>query len=254
MALTESGAVPERLIYAFASKVFCTTIPRPIGGKRAPGFLSFAGASAEELLIWIIEKAITSPTRRGRGKPLDPGDLLTMVVGFFNEVLTLHRSGSKDDLDNAVLRGMRRAGHLVNTGSRTILPPHLRGDADSSSFPQTPEQQHPNVSLGGSAVSGSRGTQEVFSSFVGMMDAPAERRQQHTNDVANASNHAIADRPPNSAYSDRECIAITRNSLWHNRQRRTPIGAIILRVPVLWVQAQSGSCLRGGHNNRSSAI
>ncbi|KAJ3207098.1 hypothetical protein HDU67_007681 [Dinochytrium kinnereticum] len=115
-ALSETGAVPERLIYAFASKVFSVNMPRPIGGKRNPGFLTFTGASASDLVVWIVENASGAPGRRGRGRPLKPGELLEMVVEEFNGVLALQYGGCKDELDNAVLKGMRRG----------ILDPRLR--------------------------------------------------------------------------------------------------------------------------------
>ncbi|KAJ3113216.1 hypothetical protein HDU96_003650 [Phlyctochytrium bullatum] len=125
-AIRATHAVPDRLIYAFASRVFVVEMPRPIGGKRKAGFLSFEGETPQDVLVWIVEKAIAAPMRRGRGKILNPGDLLQRVVREFNEVLQMHYAHQKDDLDNMVLKGMRRARHLVDTGARTVLPAHLR--------------------------------------------------------------------------------------------------------------------------------
>ncbi|KAJ3114235.1 hypothetical protein HDU96_002362 [Phlyctochytrium bullatum] len=115
----------DRILFAFAAKTFTLKAPRPIGGNRRPGFLNFDGEDTNDLLEFILDAALRPPPKKGKKGSLPAGDILRFVVARFNEVLDLHYGGHKDLLDDAVLRGMRRAGLLVNTG-RTMLPPHLR--------------------------------------------------------------------------------------------------------------------------------
>ncbi|KAJ3199318.1 hypothetical protein HDU67_002910 [Dinochytrium kinnereticum] len=129
-AATHNNGHFHRFIYALTGRVFVVTAPRPIGGKREPGFRAFNGSSAEDVLDWILGIAAAAPlTGRGR-KRQPPGEILRFVVGEMNLVLELSRRGegrlgAKDEMDNLVLRGMAQAGHLPQTG-RTLLPERLR--------------------------------------------------------------------------------------------------------------------------------
>ncbi|KAI8847751.1 hypothetical protein BC829DRAFT_418085 [Chytridium lagenaria] len=133
---------PDRFIYALAGKLFHHDAPLPFGGKRNPGFFQYAGENSEDLLHWIIEKA-TDPPGTGRGKKrAAPGEALRAVVQYVNDAMAMYRRKSKDEMDEAVLRGMSRAGHLENKGKIT-LPKYLReSEYDScsdSKKSQTPE-------------------------------------------------------------------------------------------------------------------
>ncbi|KAJ3193508.1 hypothetical protein HK101_004716 [Irineochytrium annulatum] len=122
-AFLDAQVHPDRLRYAFLSRVFIVQAPRPLGGRRKPGFLSFSGDTADDAVDWVLELACAaSPARRGRGQ----NRLLGFVVDALNEVLALHHEHKdKDALDDAVLKGMRRSAHLVQ-GDRFVLPEHLR--------------------------------------------------------------------------------------------------------------------------------
>ncbi|KAJ3192544.1 hypothetical protein HK101_006346 [Irineochytrium annulatum] len=125
-AFTDNEVHPDRLRYAFVAKVFIVQTPRPIGGKRRPGFLEFVGETADDAVDWILTLATLPPVRKGKRRPPDPGSLLRFVVSALNEVLGLHVTGrDKDGMDDAVMRGMRRAGQL-DMADKIYLPEHLR--------------------------------------------------------------------------------------------------------------------------------
>ncbi|KAJ3115350.1 hypothetical protein HDU96_000777 [Phlyctochytrium bullatum] len=128
----------DRFIYALVGRAFVVTAPRPIGGKREPGFRDFDGESADDALHWLLKIAVAPPlTGRGRKKQ-PPGEILRWLIDEFNSILVLGKKGSpavrdltaKDEMDNLVLRGMAQAGHLPNT-NRIVLPEYLRVPLDS---------------------------------------------------------------------------------------------------------------------------
>ncbi|KAJ3198627.1 hypothetical protein HDU67_003484, partial [Dinochytrium kinnereticum] len=112
-AISHHQSHPDRLVYGIAGKVFHKDASRPIGGKKRPGYVEFSGETAGSLLRWIIKKA-TNPPDSGRGRRrAAPGETLRFVVGHFNEILRLQRNRCKDELDELVLRGLSKAGHLA---------------------------------------------------------------------------------------------------------------------------------------------
>ncbi|KAJ3213964.1 hypothetical protein HDU67_002272 [Dinochytrium kinnereticum] len=117
----------DRILYAFASKVFDPKLPRPFGGKRNPGFLRFEGDNTDDLLNFIFNEVLQSqPHSRGKGKVCG-AELLKLVIAGFNIVLRLHHGNSKDELDDSVMRGMRRSKLEADpVGKRYVLPRHLR--------------------------------------------------------------------------------------------------------------------------------
>ncbi|KAJ3095806.1 hypothetical protein HDU97_006488 [Phlyctochytrium planicorne] len=138
---------PHRMIYAWTGRVFVTSAPKPIGGKVriavfylqeallysfqlikvSPGFQNYTGETADDLLEWIMEKAIDPPLGgRGRRKE-DPGTVMRFVVSKINEILGLLSRKEKDAMDDAVLKGLVRAGHFEQSG-RLMLPVYLRED------------------------------------------------------------------------------------------------------------------------------
>ncbi|KAJ3093692.1 hypothetical protein HDU96_002090 [Phlyctochytrium bullatum] len=127
-AFRDSGAAPDRLVYALAGRVFNTTSPLPYGGKKRPGFHAFRGTTADDVLVWILEKAVECPKRgRGRRGILPPGGALRYVAREVNHLLGLQRGNGKDLIDDMVLRGLTRTGHRQTyPGQRTLVPSHLR--------------------------------------------------------------------------------------------------------------------------------
>ncbi|KAJ3205762.1 hypothetical protein HDU67_008665 [Dinochytrium kinnereticum] len=127
IALKAACTNPHRLIYALASRVFTVKAVRPLGG-RTPEFRLYDGHTADDLLEFIISKSVESPLNgRGRKRVL-PGDCLRFVVDELNEVLRLQQSDSKDEVDNLVLSGMSKAGH-IESQTRLVIPEDLRHGA-----------------------------------------------------------------------------------------------------------------------------
>ncbi|KAI8828842.1 hypothetical protein BC829DRAFT_424119 [Chytridium lagenaria] len=131
-ALSTTRVHPDRMIYAFLSKVFIVNAPRPIGGKRKPGFLSFEGDNAGDALVWVLGKALLPPEEQAQRRRPGPGAVLEFLVQMANETLDMLEKGTKDEMDDAVLKGMRRCGHLAVEG-RIVLPQHLRDDGTDHS-------------------------------------------------------------------------------------------------------------------------
>ncbi|KAJ3110718.1 hypothetical protein HDU96_006350 [Phlyctochytrium bullatum] len=129
---------PDRFIYALVGRAFVATAPRPIGGKREPGFREFDGVTADDALNWLLRIAVAPPLT-GRGRKRQPaGEILRWLVEEFNKVLGLGMRvapgvgdlAAKDEMDNWVLTGMAQAGHLPNT-NRIVLPEYLRVPFDA---------------------------------------------------------------------------------------------------------------------------
>ncbi|KAJ3117879.1 hypothetical protein HDU96_005012 [Phlyctochytrium bullatum] len=117
---------PHRLIYAMAGRIFIVQAPKPIGGKPSPGFKKFDGETPDDVLSWILDKAVEPPlSGRGR-KKVPPATILRFVVEHLNLVLEMKRNGEKDAMDDTVLKGMFRSGHLADNAGKIVLPAYLR--------------------------------------------------------------------------------------------------------------------------------
>ncbi|KAJ3113320.1 hypothetical protein HDU96_003531 [Phlyctochytrium bullatum] len=124
VALNDVCKNPRRLIYAMTSRVFTPKAVRPLGG-RSPEYLEYDGDTPEDLLEFILAKAI-EPPRNGRGrKKVEAGECLQFVVREMNDVIKLHLRECKDELDNLLLSGMTKTGH-IELGNRIIIPEDLR--------------------------------------------------------------------------------------------------------------------------------
>ncbi|KAJ3195429.1 hypothetical protein HDU82_002126 [Entophlyctis luteolus] len=109
----------DRLIYALAGTMFFAWAPMPFGGARSsPGFTTFSGASAADLLHYIVAESFAMYWQlKGR-------DALDFTVASANEVLDLHYRQDKENLDERMLKGMKKAGHIRWQG-QNIIPAHL---------------------------------------------------------------------------------------------------------------------------------
>ncbi|KAI9346194.1 hypothetical protein BDR26DRAFT_916626 [Obelidium mucronatum] len=119
-------APPNRLIYALAGRIFHPSSPIPFGGARsAPGYLAFTGSNAESLAAFIISETyrITLVIRNRI--------VMDFVSLHINAVLELQVRGCKDELDEWMLKGLKRAGHIEWFGAHYI-PHRLRhiGESD----------------------------------------------------------------------------------------------------------------------------
>ncbi|KAJ3143920.1 hypothetical protein HK101_002947 [Irineochytrium annulatum] len=135
----------DRLAYALAGQVFKLKAPHPFGGqKKDAGFLHFDGHNVDDVLSFIVSGMFaTSPAKARKKKkpsakpkpsaaggidadatPLPPS--FAFVIACLNDVIDIFLSDEKDEMDQLVVRGMVRAGHLSEEG-RIWLPRNVRG-------------------------------------------------------------------------------------------------------------------------------
>ncbi|KAJ3012119.1 UNVERIFIED_CONTAM: hypothetical protein HDU68_001362, partial [Siphonaria sp. JEL0065] len=107
---------PDRLTYALAGTLFYPWSPKPFGGKKRmkPGFISYQGETAQSLLFYIVSQLLSSTHKR---KDLDS---ILFVVRAINELLELQELGQKDELDERLLKGMKKSGHIQWFGAACI--------------------------------------------------------------------------------------------------------------------------------------
>ncbi|KAI8622082.1 hypothetical protein BC830DRAFT_1090708 [Chytriomyces sp. MP71] len=101
----------DRQIYALAGVLFCATKPLPFGGSKSkPGYAKYKGKGATTLLQFIISEAFSAAWAfKGR-------DAIDAVVRAANSVVEVHCAGHKDTIDELLLRGLRKAGHIKWAG------------------------------------------------------------------------------------------------------------------------------------------
>ncbi|ORY28401.1 hypothetical protein BCR33DRAFT_725097, partial [Rhizoclosmatium globosum] len=107
----------ERLVYALAGLCFAASAPLPFGGgrKTAPGFASFTGRSPSALLDWIIKGTYRTHW------DLKNKVAIKFVCEQINRVVVLQTlGGRKDELDELMLKGMKKAGHCEWFGAHYI--------------------------------------------------------------------------------------------------------------------------------------
>ncbi|KAI9328376.1 hypothetical protein BDR26DRAFT_873518 [Obelidium mucronatum] len=110
---------PHRFIYCLAGRLFFSAAPLPFGGTRKnPGYAEFEGTTPDELLSFIISSAYKLYwNARGRAG-------LDIIVEVVNLILDWHRQGLKDELDELLLKGMKKSGHIEWFGAAAV-PRHL---------------------------------------------------------------------------------------------------------------------------------
>ncbi|KAJ3254384.1 hypothetical protein HDU77_004124 [Chytriomyces hyalinus] len=119
----------ERCIYILAGFMFWPHSALPFGGPKGnPGFAQFNGETAQDLLRFIVTGAVKK-YRHMRGR-----DALDLVVGSANKVLELQQLGAKDVMDEYMLKGMKKAGHVPFFGA-SYIPPRLQHVPDKDFQP-----------------------------------------------------------------------------------------------------------------------
>ncbi|KAI9347731.1 hypothetical protein BDR26DRAFT_854672 [Obelidium mucronatum] len=130
-----SVAHPHRIIYCATGLVFAPSSPMPFGGPRmAPGYTSFVGETCDSLLEYLLDGSYAVLWKRfGR-------TALEFVVEQINRVIEWHGCvaeaevrgdgggcgwRNKGMLDELLLQGMKRAGHIP-WRSAAIIPEYLR--------------------------------------------------------------------------------------------------------------------------------
>ncbi|KAJ3193347.1 hypothetical protein HK101_004972 [Irineochytrium annulatum] len=114
----------RRAKWALLSRLFILSAPRPIGGKRKPGFLSHDGHDVDGILRWVVQRACDPPIRKGKSRHSHPGLVMEFVLAGLNDVLDLLDFDTKDALDECVMRGLRRSG-FMDERERPVLPQDL---------------------------------------------------------------------------------------------------------------------------------
>ncbi|KAJ3075726.1 hypothetical protein HDU98_007118 [Podochytrium sp. JEL0797] len=110
----------DRLVYALAGKVFTPQSPRPFGGARSkPGYTAFNGLTPQALLQYIVTE-----TYRVYTQTMAKG-LLAFLARSVADVMEMQWAGMKDEIDECLLKGMKRAGHCAWFGA-VYIPRRLR--------------------------------------------------------------------------------------------------------------------------------
>ncbi|KAJ3061480.1 DNA-directed DNA polymerase alpha catalytic subunit pol1, partial [Podochytrium sp. JEL0797] len=92
--------------YALAGYLFDPRSPVPFGGSKSnPGYLAFCGSSTDQLLQFILVEAYHTYWETHSKKALK------LVCSAVNKVLRMHHQGMKDEMDEYLLKGMKKSGH-----------------------------------------------------------------------------------------------------------------------------------------------
>ncbi|KAI8843949.1 hypothetical protein BJ741DRAFT_260367 [Chytriomyces cf. hyalinus JEL632] len=98
---------PNRLVYITVGLMFEPASPKPFGGpKIRPGYAEYNGKTVASLVQYIVSASFKWYWAcRGR----DAIDFLTHNV---NKARKLHYDGNADTLNELMLKGMKKAGHI----------------------------------------------------------------------------------------------------------------------------------------------
>ncbi|KAI9346184.1 hypothetical protein BDR26DRAFT_855991, partial [Obelidium mucronatum] len=122
---------PDRLTYALAGFIFHCKSPKPFGGpKMSPGFLQYNGTTAADTLEFIVTTAYGATWNTNNPKALK------FLVKSFNRMMEMHFRGMKDEVDELMLKGMKKAGHIEWFKS-SLIPLHLRHVDEDGVFSQS---------------------------------------------------------------------------------------------------------------------
>ncbi|KAI8832410.1 hypothetical protein BJ741DRAFT_614466 [Chytriomyces cf. hyalinus JEL632] len=104
---SNSKVSPSRLIYITAGLAFSPASPKPFGGpKTQPGYIEYIGTTVTSLLHYLVEASFKRYWAcRGR-------DALDFLVSCVNRARKLHFDGNADILNELMLKGMKKAGHI----------------------------------------------------------------------------------------------------------------------------------------------
>ncbi|KAJ3238480.1 hypothetical protein HDU81_007749, partial [Chytriomyces hyalinus] len=111
---------PNRLIYVTAGIMFQPASPKPFGGsKLSPGYVAYNGTDSASLVHFIVSASFKWYWAcRGR-------DALDFLAWSVNRARRLHFAGDADTLNELMLKGMKKAGHIV-WNKAAIIPAALQ--------------------------------------------------------------------------------------------------------------------------------
>ncbi|KAJ3250275.1 hypothetical protein HDU77_006805 [Chytriomyces hyalinus] len=130
---SNSKVSPSRLIYITAGLAFDPASPKPFGGpKTHPGYVEYDGTTVASLLEYLVESSFKRYWAcRGR-------EALDFVAGCVNRARKLHYAGNADILNELMLKGMKKSGHIPWNALVTI-PETLRHRQEVQSDVETNE-------------------------------------------------------------------------------------------------------------------
>ncbi|KAJ3229021.1 hypothetical protein HDU81_005705 [Chytriomyces hyalinus] len=110
----------DRLIYSLAGTMFYPWSPVPFGGTRSnPGFARYTGRTPAALLAFIVSESLDVYQK------YEYKDALQYLVTAANQVLALQERGAKDEMDELMLKGMKKSGSIEWFGA-AVIPRSLR--------------------------------------------------------------------------------------------------------------------------------
>ncbi|KAI9351475.1 hypothetical protein BDR26DRAFT_929911 [Obelidium mucronatum] len=123
-AISTTQVHQDRLIYAVIGLLFIPASPKPFGGsKTKPGYRLLVGQSASDLFSQTIKVSLD------RLILFKDAAAIEAVVAATNRVLNIQESGSRDEMNELVMKGLQKSGHIEwrQVGS---LPEFLRQKTD----------------------------------------------------------------------------------------------------------------------------
>ncbi|KAI9327370.1 hypothetical protein BDR26DRAFT_1012733 [Obelidium mucronatum] len=126
-----STAHPERLLYAAVGLIFVPTAPPPHGGPRLkPGYTNYCGQTPKDLLEYIVTGSYEMYCKDRK--------VLDFVATCINKVMALQYRGMKDAMDERLLQGLRKAGHIEWHGA-AVIPEYMAHSKDIPAGPNVVE-------------------------------------------------------------------------------------------------------------------
>ncbi|KAI9346203.1 hypothetical protein BDR26DRAFT_932059 [Obelidium mucronatum] len=157
---TSTRVHSDRLIYALAGSLFDSRSPQPFGGtKMNPGFLKYQGTTAAEVLQFIITESYTAYWNEMNVKGIK------FVVTSVNRTMDLHYRGMKDEIDELMLKGMKKAGAIEWFGAM-LIPKHLCHAYEDEAVSNGIDFTFPSKALNTYGASVTEQNREVYVSLV----------------------------------------------------------------------------------------
>ncbi|KAI8622115.1 hypothetical protein BC830DRAFT_1076690 [Chytriomyces sp. MP71] len=122
-ALSQTKVNKDRLVYAVIGMLLTSQAPAPFGGMQN-AFASLQFSTASEFLSEIVTRGFRHYWVRKDRK------IIKCIVSYANKALHFQAVGLKDQLDELMMKGMKRCGHLKFQG--LVMIPMRLCHADES--------------------------------------------------------------------------------------------------------------------------
>ncbi|KAJ3025762.1 UNVERIFIED_CONTAM: hypothetical protein HDU68_006725 [Siphonaria sp. JEL0065] len=128
-----SQAHLERLLYASVGVIFVPSAPPPHGGPRlTPGYTNYGGQTPKDLLEYVLSGSYEMYWYTRDKKILD------FVASSINKVMAMQYRNMKDAMDERVLQGLRKAGHIEWHGA-AVIPEYMAHANENPTGPHVVE-------------------------------------------------------------------------------------------------------------------